>query len=133
MWMIPRILVNQILSHAQRSLPEECVGILSGQGQQMLNWHPLSNQLQSPTKFLADSTELIQLLRQLREENQELVAIYHSHPQSSTLPSPIDLQQAYYPEALYLIVSLQTDGRLEMNGYLIQNNQAVLQEVTVQD
>lgn len=133
MWIIPRTIVNKILGHAQRSLPEECVGILSGQGCKILGWHPLTNQLQDSKKFLADPSEQIRLLRQLREEGLELVAIYHSHPQSSATPSPTDIKQAYYPEALYLIVSLQTGGRIEMNSYLIQNDQPVWQELIIQD
>lgn len=133
MWIIPRIIINKILGHAQRSLPEECVGLLSGKGRTILEWHPLSNQLKDSRRFLADPTEQIQTLRQLRKKKQELVAIYHSHPHASTHPSPTDLQQAYYPEALYLIVSLQTSGRLEINGYLIQDGQPVIQTLTVQD
>lgn len=132
MWTIPRTLVNQILGHAQRCFPEECVGILSGQGRTMLGWHPLTNRWHDGTRFSADAAELIPLLRQLREEGRALVAIYHSHPQTSAVPSPTDIQQANHPDALHLIVSLQTDGRLEMNGYLIQDNQPLLQAVTVQ-
>lgn len=133
MWMIPRIIVNRMLGHAQRSLPEECVGILSGQGHNISGCHPLTNQLQDSKKFMAEPSEQIQLLRQLREEGLELTAIYHSHPQSSATPSAADIQQAYYPEALYLIISLQTDGRMEINGYLIQNGQPILQELLVLD
>lgn len=97
----------------------------------MTGWHPLTNQWQDGRRFLADSTELIALLRQLREEGRELVAIYHSHPQGDTTPSSTDLQQAYYPDALYLIISLQTSGRLEMNGYLIRDGEPALQSLTV--
>ncbi|MBF0461824.1 MAG: M67 family metallopeptidase [Magnetococcales bacterium] len=131
MWIIPRLILNHLLDHAQRSLPAECVGVLSGQGRTILGWHPLTNQWQDGRRFLADSTELIALLRQLRGEGRELVALYHSHPQAEAVPSLTDLQQAYYPEALYLIVSLQTSGRLEMNGYLIRDGQPVLQALTV--
>ncbi|MEO5363888.1 MAG: M67 family metallopeptidase [Magnetococcus sp. DMHC-8] len=133
MWIIPRPILNRMLGHAQRSLPAECVGILSGQGRALLGWHPLTNQWQDGQRFLADSTELIALLRQLRLEGRELVAIYHSHPHADASPSPTDLQQAYYPEALHLIISLQTSGRLEMNGYLIRDGQPQRQELTIMD
>ena len=133
MWIIPHFILKRVLGHAQRSLPAECVGVLSGQGQTILGWHPLTNQWQDGRRFLADSTELIALLRQLREEERELVAIYHSHPQADTTPSLTDLQQAYYPNALYLIISLQTSGRLEMNGYLIRDGQPSLQSLMIAD
>ncbi|MEO5340607.1 MAG: M67 family metallopeptidase [Magnetococcus sp. MYC-9] len=131
MWIIPRPILNRMLDHAQRSLPAECVGILSGQERTILGWHPLTNQWQDGRRFLADSSELIALLRRLRQEDRHLVAIYHSHPQAAALPSPDDLQQALYPDALYLIISLQTNGRLEMNGYLIREGQAEEQALSI--
>ena len=51
-----------------------------------------------------------------------MVAIYHSHPDSPPLPSSADLAQANYPEALYLIISLQTRGVLEMRGFRLKDN-----------
>lgn len=133
MWIIPRIIVNRILDHAQRSLPNECVGILSGDGKTIHNIHPLTNQLQDRKKYQAEPSQQIKLLRQLRETGLKMVAIYHSHPQSSPEPSETDLKLASYPGALHLIVSLQTDGCMEMNGYLIENEEAIRQEMSVID
>ncbi|MEO5349640.1 MAG: M67 family metallopeptidase [Magnetococcus sp. YQC-3] len=133
MWIIPRPILNRMLDHAQRAMPAECVGILSGNGQTILGWHPLTNQWQDGQRYLADSAELIALLRQLREENRQLLAIYHSHPRSEASPSLADLQQAYYPDALHLIISLQTSGRLEINGYLLRDGQPFLQKLAIAD
>ncbi|WP_193771044.1 Mov34/MPN/PAD-1 family protein [Candidatus Magnetaquicoccus inordinatus] len=133
MWTIPRPLLNRILDHARRSLPAECVGLLSGQGKTASAWHPLPNQSQDGRRFYADESALIQVLRQLRETGEDLVAIYHSHPDSEAVPSLTDRQQAHYPNTLYLIVSLLTSGRLEMNGYLIQDGEAILQELLISD
>ncbi|MBF0096144.1 MAG: M67 family metallopeptidase [Magnetococcales bacterium] len=133
MWTIPRPLLNRILDHARRALPAECVGLLSGQGKTATAWHPLSNQSHDGRRFWADESELIQVLRQLREHNQELVAIYHSHPDSAAVPSALDRQQAHYPDALYLIVSLMTSGRMEMNGFLMREGEVIAQEVQISD
>ncbi|MBF0367920.1 MAG: M67 family metallopeptidase [Magnetococcales bacterium] len=133
MWVIPRIIVNKILGHAQRTAPQECVGLLSGQGDRITGWHPLTNALQETRRFLADPTEQIRLFKELRENGQEVRAIYHSHPTGSAAPSTADLEQAHYGEALYLIVALGVDGRLDMNGYLLQDGKAQLQELTISD
>ncbi|MBF0184273.1 MAG: M67 family metallopeptidase [Magnetococcales bacterium] len=133
MWTIPRPLLNRILDHARRAVPAECVGLLSGQGKTATAWHPLSNRWQDGVRFRADEGELIQVLRQLREKGEELVAIYHSHPDSAATPSDLDRQQAYYPDALYLIVSLSTSGRLEMNGFLLRDGQTLPQEIVITD
>jgi len=133
MWVIPRIIVNKILGHAQRTAPQECVGILSGKGQEIQGWHALNNQLQENQRFLADPSEQIQLFTKLRDQGLDLVAIYHSHPTGPAVPSKEDLAQSHYPEALYLIVSLDIDGCLEMNGFLINDGQIIPQEVTIRD
>jgi proteasome lid subunit RPN8/RPN11 len=56
----------------------------------------------------------------MREAGEDLLAIYHSHPASPAAPSTIDIAEAGYPEAIYLIISLNTKGVLEMRGFRIQ-------------
>jgi len=59
----------------------------------------------------------IDTLRCMRERDETLFAIYHSHPDTPPSPSALDLEQPGYPEALYLIISLNTRGVLEMRGW----------------
>ena len=61
----------------------------------------------------------------MRDQGEELFAIYHSHPTSPAIPSAVDLEQAVYPAALYLIISLNTKGLLEMRGFRIDDRKAV--------
>jgi proteasome lid subunit RPN8/RPN11 len=68
-----------------------------------------------------DPAQQIAALRTMRESGEQLFAIYHSHPNSPPLPSPTDLAQSNYPEALYLIISLQTRGVLEMRGFRLND------------
>ncbi|MBF0294146.1 MAG: M67 family metallopeptidase [Magnetococcales bacterium] len=133
MWILPRILVNKILSHAQRAVPRECVGVLSGQGRRASAWHPLTNIATDENRFLADPGEQIRLFAGLREAGSEVVAIYHSHPRGPATMSATDLEQAWHPEALTLIVSLDTAGRMEMNGYLLRDGRVEAQELTIED
>jgi len=41
----------------------------------------------------------------MRAEGWQHLGIYHSHPTGENAPSPRDIEQAYYPEAVSLIVS----------------------------
>ena len=59
----------------------------------------------------------------MRENGEELFAIYHSHPHAPATPSATDLQQAAYPTALYLIISLNTKGVLELQGFRLHRQQ----------
>ena len=43
----------------------------------------------------------------MRQRDEQLLAIYHSHPRSSDpTPSETDVRLAYYPAAVYFIVGL---------------------------
>ena len=63
-------------------------------------------------------------MSEMRKLNQELFAIYHSHPTAPALPSSEDLALSAYPAALYLIISLNTKGILEMRGFKINQDAA---------
>jgi len=69
-----------------------------------------------------DPANQIDALREMRELGHELFAIYHSHPTSAALPSTTDMAEAGYPEVLYLIISLNTKGVLEMRGFRLQRD-----------
>lgn len=133
MWIISRPLVNKVFAHAQRMLPKECVGVLSGQGREATAWHPLTNIAGDDRSFLANPEEQIRLFRSLREQGREVVAIYHSHPRGPAQPSSLDRELATYPDALLLIVGMQTDGRLEINGFLAHDGRMEQQELTIRD
>ena len=58
-------------------------------------------------------------MKKMREADEELFAIYHSHPAAPATPSITDLELAAYPDAFYLIISLSTKGVLEMRAFKI--------------
>jgi len=117
---LPRQIVNQILSHVQTDEAREVCGLIAARNGIPCRCHPISNIAERPAvRFVMDPAEQIDALRQMRNAGEELFAIYHSHPGSPAQPSSTDLQEAGYPEALYLIVSLSTRGVLEMRGYYI--------------
>ncbi|MBF0428851.1 MAG: M67 family metallopeptidase [Magnetococcales bacterium] len=133
MWVIPRIFVNKMLAHAQRTHPRECVGVLTGVGEEVRGWHSLTNVEGDSHRFLADPAEQIELFRKMRMQGQEVVAIYHSHPNGPATPSAYDLEQTNYPEALTLIVAMDTEGRLEINGFLLREGRFEVQELVICD
>jgi proteasome lid subunit RPN8/RPN11 len=70
-------------------------------------------------RYLLDPEQHVSALRAMRDKGEELFAIFHSHPAAPAEPSATDLELAAYPEALYLIVSLNTQGVLELRGFRI--------------
>ena len=90
--------------------------------QQLLSGQKHSEQPQQ--RFQLDAAQQISAMAKMRDQGEELFAIYHSHPTAPATPSITDLELASYPDALYLIISLNTKGILEMRGFKIENKTA---------
>ncbi len=121
---IPRTIVNDILTHAQHQPESEVCGLIGARAGQPTRGYRVANVAAEPDHLFAmDPKGQIDAMREMREADEELFAIYHSHPHSPARPSAEDLAQASYPEALTLIVSLDTKGVLEMRGFRLLGGQ----------
>ena len=104
--IIPRTIFHSMVSHCVQSLPNEACGILAGKGNAVSEIFMMTNIKASPVSYLMDPAEQFRMMRELRDKEPFMVAIYHSHPCDPALPSVADIEQAYYEEALHIIVSL---------------------------
>lgn len=102
-YRIRQELIKQIQSHLQQQLPEEACGLLAGREDTFESWTPIDNILKSPTRYRMDAEQQLRAFLQFEENGLDLLGIVHSHPSGGDLPSQIDLQEAYYPEAIYFI------------------------------
>jgi proteasome lid subunit RPN8/RPN11 len=71
-------------------------------------------------RYLVDAQEQLQAFCQMEERGWELLGIYHSHLHGPDEPSPTDIAEAYYPEAIHLIWSCRT-GMWKCRGFLIRD------------
>jgi len=127
---IPRPIVNQLLHLAQKSAEEEVCGLISRDARGFKTCYPVTNVARDKKRFFElDPKSQIDAMRRMRESGEELAAIYHSHPDAPPLPSLTDIQQHEYPDVLYLIISLNTKGVLEMRGFQIHDRE--IREVAI--
>jgi [CysO sulfur-carrier protein]-S-L-cysteine hydrolase len=129
-YQIPRKLTNQLLHLAQLSPDYEICGLVASKNSIPCTCYPITNIAEQPQhRFLLDAKQQIAAMSDMRNEGEELFAIYHSHPKAPAQPSIKDLEAAAYPDALYLIISLNIKGVLEMRGFKISQQKA--QEVVL--
>lgn len=129
---IPRSIVNQILHQAQQASDEEICGLIAGNPTGFTHCYPVANIAGDRRRlFEMDPKGLIDAMRAMRENREELRAIYHSHPEAPAQPSLEDIQQSEYPGVLYLIVSLGTKGVLDMRGFRIRNGKIEDVEISI--
>ncbi len=118
---LPRKLTNQLLHLAQLSPDTEVCGLVGADANGMpVSCYPITNAADTPqNRFLLDARQQIGAMKQMRDKGESLFAIYHSHPSAPAIPSAADIEQATYPEALHLIISLNTKGVLELRAFSI--------------
>lgn len=115
---ITRPLATLLLGLAQKSPQQEICGLIGGVDGKPQTVYPVANAAADAAGgFEMDSREQIAAFKAMRGKGESLFAVYHSHPQSPPVPSTRDLEDLGYPEALQLIISLNTKGVLEMRAY----------------
>ena len=125
---LPRPLVNKILAHAQKNSTIEVCGLIGHSSSSGKDYYSIDNVSDNPgTRFLMDAPQQIKAMKQMREKQQTLFAIVHSHPASDAKPSQLDIKENDYKDVFYIIISLNTKGVLEMRAYVQQ--QETMQEV----
>ncbi len=123
---------QEMLVDVDRRAPQEACGLLAGIGQTTLAVFPISNVLKSPVRFRMEPYEQLQALNQIDENNWQLLAIYHSHPNGPAHPSPTDIAEAAYPEAVNLIWS-PGDENWRCRGFIIRDQQVYEIAVRISD
>lgn len=122
---LPRPLVNDIMQQALNAPEREICGLIGARDGRPTRCYPVENTDPQPGHhFHMDPKQQIEAMRAMRENGETLFAIYHSHPDAPPLPSAADIEQAAYEEALYLIVSLATEGTLQLRGFRIRGGRA---------
>jgi len=99
-------LAQDLVDHAIRDLPNECCGLIAGRGGTAVRLHPATNSEGSPFMYVMDPREQMELMDAIDESGDDLLAIYHSHTRSAAFPSRTDVELAFFPDTLYLIVSI---------------------------
>lgn len=115
---IPDKIFKEMLEHARGAHPEECCGLLAGSGGRVEKHYRMTNTHHSPVSYFMDPKEQFAAFRDMRESGSELVAIYHSHPHTQAYPSATDVRLAFYPDATYIIISLE-HAEPEANAFRI--------------
>lgn len=123
--------LNQIIDHAQKEYPREACGMMAGKEGKVKMVFSATNTDRSEVTYFIDPKEQFKIMRQIREEKMELVAIYHSHPATEAYPSATDRELAFYPDASYVIISLTKKEAPIVRAFKISENQVVEEEIKV--
>ncbi len=107
-----------LVERAWSDFPYEVCGLLGLRPDGGLVHFPVTNAERSMTYYVMDGKELLQAMRTIEEEGWGLV-IYHSHTHTEAYPSRTDVELSAYPDAVYLIVSLQDRDAPDLRAFRI--------------
>ncbi len=121
MLKIPSQIAKEMVEHAKADFPLECCGILAGKDDDISHRYKMMNRDSSRVSYFMDPREQISVFKEMRILGIELKAIYHSHPNHPSYPSGTDVELAYYPDALYIIISIYDNKDIVIKGFKILN------------
>ncbi len=118
---IPAYVFEQMLEQAKAQAPIEVCGILAGNGSKVEKLYKMTNVDNSSSHFMMEPKEQFTVVKDIRSASLEMLAIYHSHPETLARPSAEDIRLALTPDVIYLIVSLQDAKAPAVKGLLIED------------
>lgn len=137
MLQIDQSTYDAIVAHAKRDHPVEACGMVVGPigSDRPERFIEMVNAAGSPTFYEYDSTDLLQLYREMDDRDEEPVVIYHSHTATEAYPSVTDINLAGEPGAHYVLVSTaahgNNEGPVEFRSYRIVDGVVTEEEVSV--
>jgi proteasome lid subunit RPN8/RPN11 len=130
MLRIPQQIINDLFDHAKNGLPEEVCGYLAGTSNEVTRQFQLTNIDHSNEHFSFDPKEQFQAVREARKLGLEILANYHSHPETPARPSKEDIRLAFDPNISYVIVSLAAEIP-DVKSFRIKDGEVEKEEIQV--
>jgi proteasome lid subunit RPN8/RPN11 len=111
---VPTRIRDALIAHARAEYPNEMCGLIvgdrpAGDGGRPLRFEPTRNKAASPYRYEIDPDDLLRLTIATDAADEVFWGIVHSHTHTPAVPSPTDVGLAFYPDSLYLLVSLADD------------------------
>jgi proteasome lid subunit RPN8/RPN11 len=128
---IARQLYEEIVAQARAEAPNECCGMVAARDGEAIKVYPATNTAASPLRYEIDGAEQYRIQMEIADADLELGAIYHSHTRTAPYPSQTDINLAFYPDSLYVIVGLG-DGEVDVRAWTIRDGQVSEAELIVE-
>lgn len=123
---------DTLIEHAWSDFPYEVCGLLGVRPDGTLAHYPIDNAERSMTYYVMEPKQLLRAMREIEDEGYGL-AIYHSHTHSQAYPSETDIRLAAYPEATYLIVTLEDRDHPDIRAFSIVDGEVDEKRVVVRE
>jgi [CysO sulfur-carrier protein]-S-L-cysteine hydrolase len=131
MLKIPKHIHDELIAHAQEGFPLEVCGLLGGRGGLVSTAYRLTNTDASNEHYSMEPREQFAAVKAMRAAGEEMLAIYHSHPETPARPSEEDIRLALTPGVSYVIISLAVPERPDLRSFKIEKGLVTAESVEI--
>lgn len=132
MFVLEKRYADEMIAHAKEESPNEACGLLAGKDGRVVKLYRCQSVEKSPYRYVINSKEQLQILKEIDEKGWELLGIYHSHTFTAAYPSRTDVELAFYPDALYFIVSLADSKGPAIRAFRIADGKVSEEELKIE-
>jgi len=131
--VIPRRFHEAMVGEASESFPNEACGLLAGKSGTVVEFYPINNVDASPVQYRLDPQQQLRAMLEIDDRDWELSAIFHSHTRTRAYPSQTDIKLSFYPDTLYVILSLAYDQHPDLRAYRIVEGAVTEEPIEIVD
>jgi proteasome lid subunit RPN8/RPN11 len=110
--------LQKMIAHVDSLAPLEACGLLAGKDSKVELVLEVTNQAQSPTRYVMDPIEQLNAFERIESDGLDLIGIFHSHPTGPETVSPTDIAEAAYA-VVYVILACAA-GSWRARGFWIE-------------
>ena len=131
MLTLARSYVDEMIAHAREDVPNECCGIIAADDGTAKKLYRAVNAEASPYRYNVDPKDLLRIYHDLDDRGWDVMVIYHSHTHTEAYPSPTDTRLAAWPDAYYVIVSLEDEANPVVRAFRITDGDVTEEELQI--
>jgi proteasome lid subunit RPN8/RPN11 len=124
-------MLDQVVAHALEDAPNECCGMIAAEDGRAVRVYRAENAAASPLRYEIEPRAQYRIEMEIDGSGLEIGAIYHSHTRSEPYPSQTDVNLAFHPDALYVIVGVAGDEP-EVRAFRIVDGKVSEEELEVE-
>jgi len=114
---LPKAIAEDMVQHAREEYPRECCGMLAGKDTTITKFFKIKNIAQRMDEYELDPLEQVDAFEEIDRLSLKLLGVYHSHPNHPCYPSGLDINQAFYPDTFFFIISLKGMTSFQLKAF----------------
>ena len=103
--------------------------MLAGEDAVISKHFKIKNIAQRIDEYELDPLEQVNAFEEIDRLSLKLLGVYHSHPDHPCYPSELDINQAFYPDTLFFVISLSGSHQSQIKSFKLYAGKVIEEEI----